>query len=451
MTEHEHFKEPAFDDTSSGSEQLAEESIRSHDLKAGVSARRPLFSRDVLLLSVASFFNDVASELLVKGALPVFLVSVLGAPMVIVGLIDGLADSVATLLQYVAGRWSDRTGKRRRFVMVGYLMTNVVKPLLYFAGAWWQVLTIRVIDRVGKGLRASPRDALIAEATPLAERGRAFGLNHAMDPAGAMVSLLCGALIITVSQDPNGPLEVRTFQYLVLFTVLPGLATLVLAGMVREPHPKVHVSAMPAVSTSGLGQRYWRFLGLAVLFALGNSSDSFLILRAWQLGASLPHIMLVLAAFNLMTVLFSLPAGWLSDHFGRKRFLALGWGLYSCVYVGFGYAHENWQVLCLLLLYGVYYGITEGVSKAIVADLVPAHRRATAYGLLSAAQGVCVLPASLMAGFLWTFVSPSTPFLVGAVLSLLAAIGLLTVRSSGTVLPEVQGLPDFGVDTAGGG
>jgi MFS family permease len=394
------------------------------------SGPRRLFPQAVLLLSLASFFNDVASELLLKGALPLYLVSVLGAPMVVVGLIDGLAEAVATLLQFLAGWWSDRVGRRLPFVRAGYALSNLTKPLLYFVGAWWQVLVIRVTDRVGKGLRVSPRDALIAEATPVAERGRAFGLNHALDPAGAAASLLAGALIITLSQDPSAPLQARTFQNLVLFVIVPGLTTLLLTALVREPRPAARVSTPALGSPGGLGVPYWRFVYVTVLFALGNSSDAFLVIRAWQVGASLPHLFVVLAAFNVMTVLFSLPAGWLSDRFGRKGFLALGWLLYAGVYAGFGYAQEDWQVLGLLLLYGVYYGLTEGVSKAVVADLVGAERRATAYGLLSAAQGMCVLPASLLAGWLWTAVSPATPFLVGSVLSLVAALGLVTVRAS---------------------
>ncbi len=386
----------------------------------------------MVLLSLAGFCNDVAKQLLLMGALPLYLVSVLDTPPVVVGLIEGLAEGMASLLQPIVGWWSDRLGRRRVFVLAGYALSNATKPLLYFAGAWWQVLVIRVTDRAGKGFRTSPRDALIAEDTTPADRGRSFGLRHALDPAGATVSLLAGALIILLSQDAAAPLQAGTFRNLVLFIVLPGLATLPLVVMVRERRPAGHAAtpaAAPAASsTPGLGGPYWHFLGVAVLFALGNSGNAFLILRARQLGANLVHLFLVLAGFNLMSALFSLPAGWLSDRFGRKRFLVVGWVLYAGVYAGFGFARDDGQVLALLLLYGVYYGITEGVSRAMVGDLVAGPRCGAAYGLLSAAQGVCILLASLLAGWLWTAVGPAAPFLAGAVLGLLAAVGLLTVR-----------------------
>lgn len=394
------------------------------------AARRPgTFPRTVVLLSLASFFNDVASELLLKGALPLYLVGVLGAPMAAVGLIDGSAEATAAVLQYGSGWWADHLGRRRPFVLAGYALSNLSKPLLYGVGAWWQVLVIRVVDRIGKGLRVSSRDALIAQATPLPDRGRAFGLNHALDPAGAMTSLLVGAALVAASQNPRAPLAQHTFHRLVLFIVLPGLSTLLLTGLVRETRqPARPPSAEWPFSLRGLSRPFRRFLLLSVLFSLGNSTDSFLIIRAWRLGLSLPHLFVALAAFNLMSVVFSLPVGALSDCFGRKRFLAAGWVLYAGVYLGFGYAREAWQVGCLLLLYGVYYGLTEGVSKALVADLVPAERRATAYGLLSAVQGIGVLPAGLLAGWLWAAVSPAAPFLCGGLLSLFAALGLRAVQ-----------------------
>ncbi|HXG60851.1 MAG TPA: MFS transporter [Planctomycetota bacterium] len=384
------------------------------------------FPRTVVLLSLASFANDVASEVLLKGALPLYVVAVLGAPPIVVGLVDGAAESAATLLQIVTGWWADRARRRKPFVLAGYALSNLVKPLLYFAAGWGQVLLVRVLDRVGKGLRVPPRDALIADAAAPSERGRAFGLHHALDPAGAMVSLVAGALIVALSQDPAAPLAAGTFRNLVLFIVVPGLSTLVLAGLVREPARRILPAPTPQSPAAGssLGRPFWTFIAITVLFSLGNSTDSFLILRAADLGMSLPQLFLLLAAFNLMSVLFSLPAGALSDRFGRRRFLAAGWILYAAVYAGFGFARDAGPLVPLLLLYGVYYGLTEGVGKALVADLVPPERRATAYGILATVQGLCVLPAGLLAGWLWTAASPRAPFLTGAGLSLAAAAGL---------------------------
>lgn len=390
---------------------------------------RRAFPRTVVLLSLASFANDVASEVLLKGALPLYVVAVLGAPPIVVGLVDGAAESVATLLQIVTGWWADRARRRKPFVLAGYALSNLAKPLLYFTAGWGQVLAVRVLDRVGKGLRVPPRDALIADATAPSERGRAFGLHHALDPAGAMVSLVAGAAIVALSQDPAVPLTAGTFRNLVLFIVLPGLSTLVLAGLVREPARREARApeakgARPGAPARPLGRPFWTFMGITVLFSLGNSTDSFLILRAADLGMGLPALFLLLAAFNLMSVLFSLPAGALSDRLGRRRFLAAGWVLYAGVYAGFGFARETAQVAPLLLLYGVHYGLTEGVGKALVADLVPPERRATAYGILGTVQGLCVLPAGLLAGWLWTAASPQAPFLAGAALSFAATAGL---------------------------
>lgn len=389
----------------------------------------------VVLLSLASFFNDVASELLLKGALPLYLVGVLGAPMAMVGLIDGLAEAIATLLQLGSGYWSDRIGRRRPFVIAGYILSNVVKPMLYFTGMWWQVLIIRVFDRVGKGLRVAPRDALIADVTAPTLRGRAFGLHHAMDPAGAMVSLLIGAAVIFSAQGNHASLAKPTFQKLVLVIIAPGLLTILLAAAVKEPHRQVAL-VRPKISLRGiraLGTPFLRLVGIMGVFTLGNSTDSFIILRASDLGTSLPLLFVWLAAFNLMSVLFSVPAGWLSDRLGRKRFLAVGWIVYGLVYAGFGFAKRPSHVFLLLLCYGVYYGITEGVSKALVADLVAPESRGTAYGLLSLTQGLLILPAGVIAGSMWSAFSPTAPFLFGGALALLSAVALMVVKTPPTV------------------
>ena len=393
--------------------------------------RHRLFPPAVLLLSFASFFNDVATELLTKIGIPFFLVAVLGSQVWIVGLVDGTAETVATFLQFLTGWWADRTGRRRPFVIAGYALSNLTKPLLYFVGAWWQVLLIRVADRAGKGLRVAPRDALIAEITPVEQRGRAFGLNHALDPAGAMLSLLAGALIVMASQDPSASLQESTFRNLVLFIVLPGLITVILVSLVPEsPRPVTHLAVEVPRHLTGLGRSFWCFAAATAIFALANSTDAFIILHAGdELHMSLPRVFVMWAVFNLLTVLCALPSGWLSDHFGRKRFLAAGWIIYGGVYLGLGYATREWHAWCLIVPYGVYYGLTEGVSKALVADLVPAARRGTAYGILSMAEGALRLPANLLFGLIMMAVSKDAAFVAGGLLSLTAAAGLLAVRT----------------------
>ncbi|MFQ5827037.1 MAG: MFS transporter [Dehalococcoidia bacterium] len=386
---------------------------------------------NVFFLGLVSFLTDVSSELTLT-ILPLFLANVLGVGTAIIGLIEGIAETTATILKVVSGWLSDRLGRRKRLAVLGYGLSTVAKPFLYLAGSWGLVLGVRFTDRVGKGIRTSPRDALLADSAPEAERGKSFGFHRALDSLGAVVGLAVAAAIVSGGQRDALELARGIYQKLVLVGVAPAvLAVLLLLLFVRETKrarkPEVDlegtVSAHPGPH-EGFDARFKVFLAIIVLFTLGNFSDAFLILRAQNLGLSTFHIVLLLVMFNVVYALVSLPAGVISDRWGRKRVIISGWTVYGLIYLGFALAGAPWQVPWLFVLYGVYYGATEGVIRAYVADIVPEERRGTAYGLYHGAVGITALPASLIAGWLWQAVDPSAPFFLGSALALVAALSL---------------------------
>ena len=289
------------------------------------------------------------------------------------------------------------------------------------------LLAIRFLDRVGKGIRTAPRDALIADVTPPEQRGKAFGFRKAMDKTGAVMGLMIGALVLYLSQQDSLTLTLETYLWLVLLAVLPGLAAVVvLAGWVEEGS-KTAAAARSKFRWSEVDGRFWGFVGVLVLFALGNSSDAFLMLRAQTLGLSTVEIFLVVAGFNLVISLSSTKGGALSDVLGRRGLIVAGWIIYAVIYLGFAFASAWWHAWILYAGYGLYYGAFQGAASALVADLVPEHLRGTAYGIFNAALGIAAFPASLLAGLLWDWYGPAAPFLAGGALALMAASGLLMI------------------------
>ena len=384
-------------------------------------------NRTVKALGVVSLLNDFSSEVTVR-TLPLFLSNILGVRIGIIGLIEGIAESTATLLQLVSGHLSDRIGRRKALTLCGYGLSNFTKPLLYFGTAGWGVvLAIRFLDRVGKGIRTAPRDALIADVTPPEQRGKAFGFRKAMDKTGAVMGLMIGALVLYLSQQDSLTLTLETYLWLVLLAVLPGLAAVVvLAGWVEEGS-KTAAAARSKFRWSEVDGRFWGFVGVLVLFALGNSSDAFLMLRAQTLGLSTVEIFLVVAGFNLVISLSSTKGGALSDVLGRRGLIVAGWIIYAVIYLGFAFASAWWHAWILYAGYGLYYGAFQGAASALVADLVPEDLRGTAYGIFNAALGIAAFPASLLAGLLWDWYGPAAPFLAGGALALMAASGLLMI------------------------
>jgi MFS family permease len=386
---------------------------------------------NVWVVSVTSFLTDISSEMIIN-LLPLFLAGVLGVKTGIIGLIEGVAETTASLLKVVSGWLSDRLGQRKWLAVSGYGLSTIAKPFFYFVTSWWGVLALRFADRVGKGVRTAPRDALVADSISEEHRGLAFGLHRAADTGGAMIGLLIALGVVWAAQSGAVGLERSTFQTVVLISFVPAvLAVLTLALGARDievsREKTVPGSAPGASSLSVIKGPFKVFLFIVVLFTLGNSSDAFLILRAEERGLSVIGILAMVATFNGVYALVSGPAGALSDRVGRRRLIVGGWLMYGLIYLGFALVRSGWQVWALYTIYGVYYGMVEGTAKALVADLVAPERRGIGYGVYNATVGLTALPASLIAGLLWQGVGgwdgfgPGAPFLFGAVLALVAA------------------------------
>ena len=392
----------------------------------GLWRRYRKLPRNVFAISLVSLLNDVSSEIIYP-LLPIFLSSTLGASARAIGIIEGSAESISSLLKLFAGYLSDRLQKRKLLVVSGYALATLVRPLLAFANSWQQVMAIRLTDRVGKGIRTAPRDAMIADASMPEQRGIAFGFHRAMDHGGAVIGPLLGYVIVfflaTNSESPTA----GEFTVIFLLASIPALAAVLLAiFFMRES--RVHetkTADAPKLSLRGFDSNFKRFLLVLGLFTLSNSSDSFLILRARDTGVSVALLPLLWAAHHGSKVLSSLLGGDLSDRLGRKRLIVSGWILYAAVYAGFAFVTNEISIWVLFLIYGIYFGLVEGAEKALVADLVRPEQRGTAYGLYNLAFGVTVLPASLLMGSIWDWKGPTTAFLVSAALGSAAALLLL--------------------------
>ncbi|SRR6266545_373301 len=390
--------------------------------------------RNVFSISLVSLLNDASSEIIYP-LLPLFLSLTLGATRAEIGFIEGAAESASSLLKLFAGYLSDRLRKRKLLVVLGYSVASLARPLLAFAVSWAQVLTVRLADRVGKGIRTAPRDAMIADAVTFEQRGLAFGFHRAMDHAGAVAGPVIGyLLVLLIAGNRNSP-SARDYTKIFLLASVPALAAvLVVAFFVRESMHRVQdivpVSQPFSFSLREFDANFKRFLLLVALFTLSNSSDAFLLLRAQTAGVSVVAIPLLWAALHVSKVLSSLFGGDLSDKLGRKRLIVSGWILYAAVYAGFAFVEHSISVWVLFLIYGIYFGLAEGAEKALVADLVPTAKRGTAYGLYNLAFGIAVLPASLLMGTLWDWRGPVTAFLVSGLIGATAALLLhFTVRT----------------------
>ncbi len=384
--------------------------------------------RNVWVLSATSLLNDISSEMLLN-LIPFFLANILGVRTAVIGLIEGIAETTASLLKVFFGALSDRFGKRKPFAVVGYALSAFTKPFLYFASAWGWVLGVRVADRIGKGIRTAPRDALIADSIDNTQRGLAFGLHRAADTLGAFLGLGIAAFIVWRTQADATLLHLGTFKLIVLVSIIPGvLGVLVLWLGAAEITGSGKGAETQRLSLKDMDPRFKYFLFALVLFTLGNSSDAFILLRGQERGLSILQVMGMSLTFNAIYTVFAGPLGAWSDKVGRRRLMFAGWLAYGLVYLGFAFSQTGWQVWALFGLYGLYYAATEGAGRALVADLVSQAQRGSAYGLYNAAIGITVLPASLIAGLLWqgvgnwTGFGASAPFFFGALMALLAGI-----------------------------
>jgi MFS family permease len=385
--------------------------------------------RNVFALSVVSLLNDTSSEIIYP-LLPTFLALSLGASPFAIGAIEGIAESTASLLKLFAGYLSDKLQKRKALVLFGYSLAAITRPLLGFVGTWQQVLFVRLTDRIGKGIRGTPRDALLAADVLPEERGLAFGFNRAADHLGAVFGpIIATILIYFIAVNTANP-TVSEYQQVFLFASIPVILGLfVIVFFVREDR-KVEVKKTEIkLSLKEFDGNFKRFLIVISIFTLSNSSDAFLLLRATECGITPAMLPILWMALHISKVISSIVGGDLSDKFGRKTLIFSGWIVYALVYFGFAFVTEPWQVWALFIVYGTYFGLTEGAEKALVADLVENEKRGTAYGLYALAFGITVFPASLLLGGIWSYFGSSYAFLFSAFLSLIAAVLLLSIKT----------------------
>ena len=377
-------------------------------------------NRGVLALGWVSLLSDVASDMIFP-LLPNFLTRTLQAGPAAVGLIEGVAEATASFMKMVSGWWSDRLRRRKPIVVVGYSIAALARPLVGLASNWGQVLAIRFCDRIGKGIRTSPRDALLADMVPPESRGRAFGLQRAMDNAGAVVGPLLAAFLLKfVFQDERS---------VFLLAAVPGLAAVVLLILsVKETPRAPREQPGPASSRGALPRRFWIAIGIFVLFTLASSTDAFLLLRAGGLGMPSWQLPLLWAAFHAVKAAAGVPGGVLADRLGRVQTIVAGWSIYAIAYLGFAYVSDPTQLWGLFAFYALFYALTEGAERALVADLVPAHLRGRAFGAFHASVGLASLPASVLFGVWWKLFGPHAAFLIGAGIAVVATVALLLFR-----------------------
>jgi MFS family permease len=373
------------------------------------------FGKNVTVAGLVSFFMDISSEMIYP-LVPLFLANVLGVNKSVIGLIEGIAEATASMLKVFSGWFSDRIGNRKWLMAAGYGISTLSRPLVALATGWQHVLGSRFIDRFGKGVRTAPRDAIIAESSDKASLGMAFGFHRSMDTMGAVIGPALAFLLLRILSND--------YRKVFWLSMIPGvIAVLLIIFFIAEKKKTVSAYAeRPKLTMKHFDRRFKFFVFIAVLFALGNSSDVFLILRAQQLGITTVMIPVIYLLFNLVYSLSSIPAGAAADRFGRKRVILLGFVLFAVLYYGFAVASSTGAIWILFGLYGLFMGLTEGVQKAFLATIIPADFKATAFGVFYTVVGIAMFPASLIGGWLWDHVSPSATFYFGASTAALSAI-----------------------------
>jgi MFS family permease len=393
------------------------------------------FGGNVFFAGLVSFFMDLSSEMIYP-LVPLFLANTLGVNKSVIGLIEGIAESTASLLKVFSGWFSDRIGNRKWLMAAGYAISTLSRPLIALAPSWQQVLSSRFMDRFGKGVRTAPRDAIIAESAAHARLGRAFGFHRAMDTMGAVIGPALAFFFLG--------LFANNYRMVFWLSLFPGLVAVLLIIFCIKEGKKTAVSfaERPKLTAKHFDRRYKLFLVIAAIFALGNSSDVFLILRAEQVGIPAAAIPLVYLLFNLVYSLSAMPAGMAADRYGRKRIILLGFVLFAILYYGFAVASTSVAIWLLFGFYGLFMGLTEGVQKAFLATIIPPEFKATAFGLYTMAVGLATLPASVIGGWLWDRVSPAATFYFGAgtagVSALLFSIFIVAIRNNVARSPTTE-------------
>jgi len=398
--------------------------------------------KNVYVLGAVSLFNDFSSEMIYP-LIPSFVKSVLGLGPAFLGILEGIAESTNSILKLFAGYFSDKIKKRKPFAVGGYAISNLLRPLIGLTRSWGVLLFLRFSDRVGKGIRTSPRDAMIADYSPIDRRGFAFGLQRGMDHTGAVLGSITASLLLYFFTIE--------FKTIFLLSAIPGIiAVLLMIFGVRSTYgrdnilkngigsPKKQLTKnktaagkkeiLKFTDFKKLGKRFNLYLVILVIFTLGNSTDAFLLLRASEMGFQITVIPLLWAILHISKAVFCVLGGHLSDKIGRKIMILSGWFVYFLTYLGFAYFDKHYLIYILFIIYGLYFGLTEGVEKALVADIVPGGNLGTAYGFYNLSLGITTLPASIIFGFIWKAYSFRAAFLTGALISVAASIMLLFLR-----------------------
>lgn len=368
--------------------------------------------RNVFFAGVVSLFMDISSEM-VYPLVPLFLTNVLGATKTTVGVIEGIAEATASIVKVFSGWLSDKFGKRKLLMGLGYGISTVSRPVIANAATWFEVLAARFVDRTGKGIRTAPRDAIIADSTDNSRLGRAFGFHRFMDTVGAVIGPALAFMLLSVYTG-----NLRLVFY--VSTIPAAIAVIVIALFIKEKAHRRELARMPRLSFESFNGPFRHYIGVIAIFSLGNFADAFIILRAQNLGVAKEHITIIYLVFNIIYAVSSIPLGLLADKIGLKIMLLAGFLYYSLLYAGFAFATANLHIWFLFPLYGVYKGMSDGMQRAYLAALAPPERRATAFGVYHTAVGVMLLPASIIAGFLWDKYGPLETFLYGGVMSLIA-------------------------------
>lgn len=373
------------------------------------------FGINVFVAGLVSFFMDVSSEMIYP-LVPLFLANVLGTNKSVIGLIEGIAESTASVLKVFSGWFSDRIGNRKWLMAAGYGISTLSRPIVALSTGWHHVMGSRFMDRFGKGVRTAPRDAIIAESSAKAHLGRAFGFHRSMDTLGAVVGPALAFFLLGLFSN--------NYRWVFWLSMIPGaIAVLLIVFFITEKKKVVTtvVSERPKLTIKHFDWRFKCFVAIATLFALGNSSDVFLILRAQQIGIPTVMIPVVYLVFNIVYSLSAVPAGIAADRFGRKRVILIGFVLFAAIYYGFATVRDASAVWVLFAFYGLFMGLTEGVQKAFLATIIPPAFKATAFGVYTTAVGLAMFPASLVGGWLWEHISPAATFYYGAITAVLSA------------------------------
>ena len=390
---------------------------------------------NIFFIGLLSFFGGISQDIFLP-VFPLYMSSVLGLSRSFIGLTEGLVVSSASIFKIIAGFLSDKFKKRKPLVFAGYFFSLVGRVLLAFVSSAGGIMALRFLDGSGKGIKDSPKDALIADSTKSGTRGKSFGVVRALDTLGSVAGPLILALLFYIFKDPD-----KNYHNIFLIAGIPLVITLlIITFLVKEtPIEKKAETAVAGAIKPKLPKQFYMFMGIMTIFAVGNSSDAFLILRARDIGVELLAIPLVYALFNFVYASASIPLGSLSDRIGREKVILLGWFSYALAYLGFAFANQSYHIWFLFAFYGIYYATTEGVAKAFVADMVEPDRRGRAYGIYNSVIGLAALPAGIIAGTLWDKISPSAPFFFGSFMAITAAALLIIfIGLSGKKLKEEQ-------------